>query len=174
MASILLTIGEPILSDVISRLVDKATTSDFLNYIRKENLEVEIKKWHKTLTKLNAVLADAEKKKTTSEASDSVKEWLTDLKTIVYDVEDVFVELNYEALRRKFTVESKATNYSSKMRALIPSCCSSFSLSNVKFGSKLKDITTRLAEIVKQKNDMGLTEGSYAVLEKRNYPLLHL
>ncbi|KAM7267526.1 hypothetical protein ACFE04_009692 [Oxalis oulophora] len=167
MASILLTIGEPILSDVISRLIDKATTSDFLYFVRKENLEVEIKKWHKTLTKLNAVLADAEKKKKTSEASDSVKEWLTDLKTIVYDVEDVFDELNYEALRHKFTAESQATICSSKMRALIPSCCSSFSLSNVKFGSKLKDITTRLAEIVKQKNDLGLTEVSYDVLEKR-------
>ncbi|KAM7267123.1 hypothetical protein ACFE04_009289 [Oxalis oulophora] len=91
MASILLTIGEPILSDVISRLVDKATTSDFLHYVRKENLE-----------------------------------------------------------------------------ALIPSCCSSFSLSNVKFGSKLKDITTRLEEIVKQKNNLGLTEKPYTKLEKRN------
>ncbi|KAM7266899.1 hypothetical protein ACFE04_009065 [Oxalis oulophora] len=91
MASILLTIGEPILSDVISRLVDKATTSDFLHFVRKENLE-----------------------------------------------------------------------------ALIPSCCSSFSLSNVKFGSKLKDITTRLEEIVKQKNDLGLTEKPYTKLEKRN------
>ncbi|KAM7267371.1 hypothetical protein ACFE04_009537 [Oxalis oulophora] len=167
MVSILLTIGESILSDVISRLVDKATTSDFLHFVRKENLEVEIKKWRKTLTKLNAVLADAEKRKTTSEASDSVKEWLTSLKALVYDVEDVFDEVNYEALRLKFTSESQATNYSSKMRALIPSCCSSFSLSNIKFGSKLKDITSRLDQIVKEKNDLGLTEGSYAKLEKR-------
>ncbi|KAM7268321.1 hypothetical protein ACFE04_010487 [Oxalis oulophora] len=158
MASILLTIGEPILSDVISRLVDKATTSDFLHFVRKENLEVEIKKWRKTLTNLNAVLADAEKKKTTSEASNSVKEWLTDLRAIVYDVEDVFDELNYEALHRNFIAEPEASSCSSKMQALIPSCCSSFSLSNVKFGSKLKDITTRLEEIVKQKNDLALLQ----------------
>ncbi|KAM7267053.1 hypothetical protein ACFE04_009219 [Oxalis oulophora] len=167
MASILLTIGEPILSDVISRLFDKATTSDFIHFLRKENLEVEIKNWHKNLTNINAVLADAEKKKTTSEASNSVEEWLTDLRALVYDVEDVFDELNYEALRRKSTSESQVARCSSKMRALIPSCCSTFSLSNVKFGAKLKDITTRFDQIVKNENDLGLTKNSYVKLEKR-------
>ncbi|KAM7268049.1 hypothetical protein ACFE04_010215 [Oxalis oulophora] len=167
MASILLTIGEPILSDVISRLFDKATTSDFIHFLRKENLEVEIKNWHKNLTNINAVLADAEKKKTTSEASNSVKEWLTDLRALVYDVEDVFDELNYVALRRKFTIESQVARCSSKMRALIPSCCSTFSLSNVKFGAKLKDITTRFDQIVKKEKNLGLTKNSYVKLEKR-------
>ncbi|KAM7268142.1 hypothetical protein ACFE04_010308 [Oxalis oulophora] len=107
------------------------------------------------------------KKKTTSEASNSVKEWLTDLRALVYDVEDVFDELNYEALRRKFTVESQVARCSSKMRALIPSCCSTFSLSNVKFGAKLKDITTRFDQIVKKEKNLGLTKNSYVKLEKR-------
>ncbi|KAM7268161.1 hypothetical protein ACFE04_010327 [Oxalis oulophora] len=53
------------------------------------------------------------------------------------------------------------------MHALIPSCCTSFSLSNAKFGSKLKDLTTKFEKIVKDKNDLGLIDKSNVKFEKR-------
>ncbi|KAM7266867.1 hypothetical protein ACFE04_009033 [Oxalis oulophora] len=68
------------------------------------------------------------------------------------------------------TTESQAGS-SSKMRALIPSYCTSFTprvvFSNVKIGSKLEQITIRLEQIVKYKNDLGLMENSNAKLEER-------
>ncbi|KAM7268656.1 hypothetical protein ACFE04_010822 [Oxalis oulophora] len=60
---------------------------------------------------------------------------------------------------------------SSKMMALIPSCCTSYTprvvFSNVKIGSKLEQITIRLEQIVKYKNHLGLMENSIAKFEER-------
>ncbi|KAM7266975.1 hypothetical protein ACFE04_010793 [Oxalis oulophora] len=68
------------------------------------------------------------------------------------------------------TVDSQAGS-SSKMMALIPSCCTSYTprvvFSNVKIGSKLEQITIRLEQIVKYKNDLGLMENSIAKFEER-------
>ncbi|KAM7266791.1 hypothetical protein ACFE04_010887 [Oxalis oulophora] len=73
MDQIAMKLGDSLLSAALSSLVDKAASSDLLKYARKKNIDVEIKKWHKNLIMLNAVLADAEEKKTKSQA---IKEWL--------------------------------------------------------------------------------------------------
>ncbi|KAM7268440.1 hypothetical protein ACFE04_010606 [Oxalis oulophora] len=74
------------------------------------------------------------------------------------------------ARKKNVTVDSQAGS-SSKMMALIPSCCTSYTprvvFSNVKIGSKLEQITIRLEQIVKYKNDLGLMENSIAKFEER-------
>ncbi|KAM7276845.1 hypothetical protein ACFE04_018711 [Oxalis oulophora] len=119
MEFIAMEVGKSIISTVISKLVNTTTNSDFLNNARKQNVDAEINKWHKTMTKINV-----------------------------------------------FTADSQGAS-SSSMRALIPSCCTSFSLSNAKFGSKLKELTTKFEKIVKDKNDLGLIEKSNVKFEKR-------
>ena len=86
--------------------------------------------------------------------------WLDDLRVLAYDVEDILDDFATEALGRKLMAETQAST--SKVRRLIPSSCTSFTPSAVKFNvkmrSKIEDITSRLQDISAQKNDLHLAE----------------
>ncbi|XP_034704012.1 putative disease resistance RPP13-like protein 1 [Vitis riparia] len=85
---------------------------------------------------------------------------LDDLRDLAYDVEDILDDFATEALGRKLKAETQPST--SKVRRLIPSCCTSFTPSAVKFNvkmrSKIEDITSRLQDISAQKNDLHLAE----------------
>ena len=150
-------VGEAVLSAFIETLFDKLASSDLLHFASQEQVLADINKWEKTLLKLHAVLGDAEEKQLTSRL---VKLWLDDLRDLAYDVEDILDEFATEALGRKLTAETQAST--SKLRRLIPSCCTNFTPTaikfNVKMRSKIEDITSRLQDISVQKNDLHLAE----------------
>ena len=150
-------VGEAVLSAFIETLFDKLASSDLLRFASQEEIFDDIKKWEKTLLKLHAVLGDAEEKQLTSRL---VKLWLDDLRDLAYDVEDILDEFATEALGRKFMAETQAST--SKVRRLIPSCCTNFTPTaikfNVKMRSKIEKITSRLQDISVQKNDLHLAE----------------
>jgi macrodomain Ter protein organizer (MatP/YcbG family) len=50
----------------------------------------KLEKWRKTLSTIQTMLDDAEEKQLTERA---VKEWLSDLKDLAYDVDDIVDEL---------------------------------------------------------------------------------
>ena len=151
-------VGEAVLTAFIETLFDKLTSSDLLRFARQEEIFADINKWEKTLLKLHAVLGDAEEKQLTSR---QVKLWLDDLRDLAYDVEDILDEFATEALGRKLMAETQAST--SKVRRLIPSCCTNFTPTaikfNVKMRSKIEKITSRLQDISVQKNDLHLAEG---------------
>ena len=151
-------VGEAVLSAFIETLFDKLASSDLLRFARQEEIFADIKKWEKTLLKLHAVLVDAEDKQLTSRL---VKMWLDDLRDLAYDVEDILDEFATEALGRKLMAELTQPS-SSKVRRLIPSCCTSFTPTaikfNVKMRSKIDDITSRLKDISAEKNDLHLSD----------------
>ncbi|OVA10669.1 hypothetical protein BVC80_59g63 [Macleaya cordata] len=58
----------------------------------------ELTKLHRTLVTIKAVLNVADKKQVEDEA---VRLWLRDFNDVVYDIEDIFDEFEYEVLRRQ-------------------------------------------------------------------------
>ncbi|XP_048442478.1 putative disease resistance RPP13-like protein 1 [Pyrus x bretschneideri] len=93
------------------------------------------------------VLNDAEEKQLISEA---VKLWLDDLKNLAYDVEDILDKISTEMLRRKPKEKQRAGT--SKVRSLIPKV----KLLQFSMNSEIKEITQRLQEISKQKDELSL------------------
>ncbi|XP_023890288.2 putative disease resistance RPP13-like protein 1 [Quercus suber] len=149
-------IGELALSALFQVLFNKITSPDLSKIFHKEKVDADMKMWKGTLQKIHAVLDDAEERQMTSKL---VKVWLDELRDLAYDVEDILDEFATEALRRKLNAESSTSN---KVRKLIPVCCVSLNPSSVMFDanmrSKIKDINTRLQEIVTQKNDLQLRD----------------
>ncbi|RVW93006.1 putative disease resistance RPP13-like protein 1 [Vitis vinifera] len=128
-------VGEAVLSGLIQKLIDMVTS---------------------------LILHDAEEKHMTDPL---VKMWLDELGDLAYDVEDILDSFATEALRRNLmaeTLPSGTQPSTSKLRSLIPSCCTSFTPNSIKFNaemwSKFKKITAGLQEISAQKNDLHLTE----------------
>ena len=150
-------VGEAFLSSFFKTLLDELISSDLLDYARQVQVHAELNKWEKTLKKIHAVLEDAEEKQMENQV---VKIWLDDLRDLAYDVEDILDELATEALGRKLMAETQPST--SKFRSLIPSCCTSFTPSaikfNVKMRSKIEKITERLQDISSQQNNLLLTE----------------
>ncbi|KAJ9685336.1 hypothetical protein PVL29_017386 [Vitis rotundifolia] len=155
-------VGEAVLSGFIQKLIDMVTSSELWNFASEEHVHSELNKWKKILTKIYAVLHDAEEKHMTDPL---VKMWLDELRDLAYDVEDILDSFATEALRRNLmaeTLPSGTQPSTSKLRSLIPSCCTSFTPNAIKFNaemwSKIKKITARLQEISAQRNDLHLTE----------------
>ncbi|XP_022889154.1 putative disease resistance protein At3g14460, partial [Olea europaea var. sylvestris] len=102
------------------------------------------------------VLTDAENKQTANRA---VKLWLNDLEDLAYDLEDLVDELNTEASLRKIR-KNKGSN--SKVKKLIPTCCTNLSHSDFMFErgitSKLKEISSRLEALSEQIKMLNLVE----------------
>uniref|UniRef100_A0A251SX05 Putative NB-ARC, P-loop containing nucleoside triphosphate hydrolase n=1 Tax=Helianthus annuus TaxID=4232 RepID=A0A251SX05_HELAN len=105
----------------------------------------------RSLTQIQNVLTDASHKEITNQA---VKRWLNDLQHLAYDIDDVLDGLATEAMHREFNRESEAIT--SKVRKLIPTCCTNFPRTTSMHG-KLDDITTKLQDLVEEKAALGLS-----------------
>ncbi|KAG2671281.1 hypothetical protein I3760_14G126900 [Carya illinoinensis] len=104
------------------------------------------------LLAVNAVFEDAEEKQATNP---NVKEWLDELKDAIYDAEDIFDEIDTEAMRCKLDDEFHPTK--SKVRKAFST---SFKVPFVKkIEPKIKEVLERLEYLVRLKEDIGLKEG---------------
>ncbi|WCJ30239.1 NB-ARC domain-containing disease resistance protein [Euphorbia peplus] len=142
-------IGEAILSASLQLLLERLSSPQFLQYAAAGQHHVfsEFKKWEKTLLKLHAVLDDAEHKQLTNHF---VKIWLSELRDLAYDVEDILDEF---ATKEPWTT-SKLNKFGSFFSSFFPSS----TMFKVRMGSKMKRISTRLKEISDEKNDLELRE----------------
>ncbi|KAF2287449.1 hypothetical protein GH714_000517 [Hevea brasiliensis] len=91
-------IGDAALSAFFQVLFHKLSSPELLKFADEKQVHSELKKWEKILVKIHAVLDDAEEKQL---ANRLVKIWLTELRDLAYDVEDILDEFATEALRRK-------------------------------------------------------------------------
>ncbi|CAH1440667.1 unnamed protein product [Lactuca virosa] len=149
--------AEIVVSAVITVLCEKLISGDLMKLSRSEGIDSQLKKWKKNLPLIQAVLADATQKQIKERA---VQLWVSDLQHLAYDIDDVLDDLATEALRRKLNQEAQASSSGSKVLKLVPNCCTNFTPRNIMYGqqmsSKLEEITTKLHDLVDQKNDLGL------------------
>ncbi|XP_050218222.1 putative disease resistance RPP13-like protein 1 [Mercurialis annua] len=131
-------IGGAILSASLQGLFDKLSSHDLLNYASRARVKTEINKWESMLKKLYVVLDDAEEKQVTNRL---VKIWVSELRDLAYDVEDVVEEFASESLRKKHKL----------------SCAWTIKF-NVKLVSKMEGITVRLKKICESRNELDLRE----------------
>lgn len=175
------SLGDSLISALVHSVVDVISSTLFMKFSDKDKVSSELKKWQKLLLNINASLEDAEEKQT---RSGSVKLWLSDLRDIAYDAEDIIDELTFEALRRQIMEDTGSSlstcnvrrriSFFMKVRIYIRTCCLSCNPSTVKFctkmESRLKSLTTRLEEAVAVKNSLTLVEndgGRYETMKER-------
>ncbi|KAG8646233.1 putative disease resistance protein At3g14460 [Manihot esculenta] len=142
------TIGVAILSPVVAALFHQLASQDLLKYVRQGKVLAELNKWKEILEDIYEVLDDAEEQQM-KRKNQRVTAWTNRLTDLAYDVEDILDEFQIEARRRELKAGA------SKVRKLIPASYSGLKFS-AKMISKIKGITTRLAEIRSQKNLLDL------------------
>ncbi|XVF22901.1 hypothetical protein REPUB_Repub12eG0210600 [Reevesia pubescens] len=147
-------VGENLVSTLLGILSEELDAPMLLEFARKEQVHTHLKKWETILFKIQAVLEDAEERQFTDRV---VKIWLDELKDLAYDIEDVLDDFSTEALLQKSKPDSQTIT--SKIRKYVSSFFDQFTF-NYKMASKIKEITSRLQDVVKQKDDLGLTESS--------------
>ncbi|GFY92185.1 hypothetical protein Acr_08g0005810 [Actinidia rufa] len=153
-----MALGELLLASFFKVLFEKLAmlaTGELLNFARAEQIHTLLMQWSRKLEEIEAVLADAEEKQIIERG---INLWLADLEDLAYDLDDVLDEFATEALQRKVMAEPGAST--SKVRALLPTCCTSFNprtlMSDFKMRSKIDDITTRLQDIFERRKGIGL------------------
>ncbi|GJU28209.1 NB-ARC domains-containing protein [Tanacetum coccineum] len=112
--------AELVLSALLAVVFEKLTVVTVNKIPRSKKIHSELKKWEGSLSRIRAVLNDASQKEVTDEA---VKQWLNGLQHLAYDIDDILDGL---AIHHDFTNESEGIT--SRVRKLIPTCCTNFSL----------------------------------------------
>uniref|UniRef100_A0A251SXX4 Putative NB-ARC n=1 Tax=Helianthus annuus TaxID=4232 RepID=A0A251SXX4_HELAN len=143
--------AETVAIELVKVVFQKLTDEAMKRIARSQGIHNELKELRSTLSHIQDLLNDASEKEVTDK---SVKRWLNGLQHLAYDIDDVLDDLATEAMHRELTLESGAV-ICSKVRKLIPTCCTKFSLSH-RLSAKLDSITTELQLLEKQKNDLGL------------------
>ncbi|KAJ9550087.1 hypothetical protein OSB04_022630 [Centaurea solstitialis] len=150
-------VAEIFVAAFVTVLFEKLASSDFMKLARSQGIETQLNKWTNTLSQIQAVLADAERKQIKERR---VELWLQDLQDLAYDIDDVLDDLATEAMRREFNQEAYASSSTSKVLKFIPTCCTNSTPRNIMYGrkmsSKLDKITAKLHNLVEQKNSLGL------------------
>ncbi|XP_027910359.1 putative disease resistance RPP13-like protein 1 [Vigna unguiculata] len=119
---VLETLGGALFGAVLQLLFDKLDSHQVLGYFRQRDLdEKQLKKLKRKLMDINAVIDDAEQKQFTNSL---VKEWLDEVRDILYDAEDLLEQIHYEYSKTKLEAEfhtssSKVHIFESKIIALL-------------------------------------------------------
>ncbi|KAB2032918.1 hypothetical protein ES319_D05G411800v1 [Gossypium barbadense] len=100
----------------------------------------QLKLWQSIFPEIKAVLNHAEEKQIKDEG---VKNWLGDLQDLVYDADDILGEFTYQELRLKLQ-KTQAQANSSKVRKLIPTCCTGGHFSPIAFMFNAKMISNNI------------------------------
>nr|XP_043639575.1 putative disease resistance RPP13-like protein 1 [Erigeron canadensis] len=120
---------------------------------RSKEIQSQLKKLETSLPKIQALLNDAAEKETQDQR---VKGWLNRLQHLAYDIDDVLDAL---ATDHELTDQEPARHKTSKVKKLIPTCCSTSAFSSpsdTEMHQKLIDITTNLQQLYDERNDLGL------------------
>ncbi|KAL4631969.1 hypothetical protein ACB092_04G017900 [Castanea dentata] len=135
--------AEHVLSVVVDGVIANAMSLASEHISSVWGFKEEIGKLQVSLTKIQALLHDAEKKQLHDE---SVKIWLRQLKDVAYEADDVLDEYDYEILRQKAETQNKM-----KVRSFFSS--SNRFVFHVKMAKRIKTINQSLDGI---KNDVPL------------------
>nr|XP_043623002.1 putative disease resistance protein At3g14460 [Erigeron canadensis] len=139
--------AEIVLSAFLTVLFEKLTSVAFVKLASDKGINSDIKKWQRSLFQIRDVLTDASQKEITDV---SVKRWLNGLQHLAYDIDDILDDLATEAMHHDLS-----GHITSKVRKLIPTCCTSFSIGN-RMQDNLNNITSKLQDLLDEKTTLGL------------------
>ncbi|THG10624.1 hypothetical protein TEA_024592 [Camellia sinensis var. sinensis] len=152
-----MAIVEVFIAAFLTVLLEKMASGEFLKFARYQGIHTRLSNWSNMLSKIQAVLIDAEEKQLTDRA---VNHWLEDLHDLAYDLDDVVDEFATEALRQKLMEDPTPQASSSKVWNFIPTCCTNFKptsvVLNFQMRSKIEEINTRLCNIFEQCSKLNL------------------
>ncbi|GFY92217.1 NB-ARC domain-containing disease resistance protein [Actinidia rufa] len=146
-------VGGAFLSATLQVLFDRLASRRVLNLFRgpkPTDGDKLLRKLKIKLMELDLVLDDAERKQFTHQ---SVKNWLEELKDVVYHADDLLDKIATEALRLK--VESQYQTGLNQVRAPISTPTS---LLDAEFVSKIEEVVDSLEDFAKQKDVLGLKQ----------------
>nr|GEV40054.1 NB-ARC domains-containing protein [Tanacetum cinerariifolium] len=156
--------AEVIASTIIEAVFQKLANEAIKQAVRAKGIHSELKKLGRTLYRIQELLNDASNKEITN---DAIQVWLNDLQHLAYDIDDILDDLATDAIHNELTDQSRATT--SKIRKLIPACCTKFSLSTRMY-PKLDNITNKLQDLEKEKESLGLMVKSGSLQVKDDRP----
>ena len=149
-------VGGAFLSASLQVLFDRLASREVVKFIRGHELDdALLKKLKRKLLTVHAVLNDAEAKQITNPA---VKEWMDELKVVVYDAEDVLDEIATEDLRCKIEAADTLTSMSTWVHP---------PLDIQSINSRVEEIIGRLDDIAQDRDVLGLKEGVGEKLAQR-------
>ncbi|XP_071731255.1 putative disease resistance RPP13-like protein 1 [Rutidosis leptorrhynchoides] len=135
--------AEIIASGLVKAVLQKLASEAFTKIGRSQGIQSELNNLKRRLFQIQNLLNDASQKELTDE---SVKQWLNSLQHLAYDLDDVLDGL---------ATKQDSVDFTSKVRNLIPTCCTNFSLAH-RVSHKLDPIIKRLQDLEKEKDDLGL------------------
>ncbi|XXG41226.1 hypothetical protein AAC387_Pa01g1737 [Persea americana] len=143
-------VAEAALSAIFQHLLDTLAPPFLKRLGLPFGVEKEAKRLKLTHSKIEALLTDAEKRQIKEE---SVRLWLSDLKHVAYDAEDILDEVECRALRSKIeeaSIQTRKRKLTDQFR--VTHFFSRFS-SKFELGSRIKKIRESLDEIDRESNE---------------------
>ncbi|XP_062016475.1 putative disease resistance RPP13-like protein 1 [Rosa rugosa] len=146
----LAVVGGAFLSSALAVLFDRMASRPVLDFIRgKKTTKGLIQTLKMKLLSVNKLLDDAEEK----QLKDSgVREWLNDLKDVLYRADDLLDEIKTEVLRCKMEQEDSGSSSTNQV-------LNSSSISIHQLDKGIQEILDELEPIVNAKNVLDLKEG---------------
>ena len=145
--------GGAFLSAFLQVFFDRMASREVLDFFSRWKLNTEsLRKLRTTLLYIDAVLNDAEEKQIKNPA---VKKWVNELKDTAYQAQDLLDEITTDASRHK--LEAELDMCVSKVRSFN---LTSLSSSYLGIEPKLEEILGRLEFLAKERDILGLKEGS--------------
>ena len=138
-----------VLSPLLQVVFDKLTTPFLEEITNICGVKEELKKLRRTLRVIQTVLKDAEERQLTDKA---LKNWLTELKEVAYDVEDLLDECSPEVM-----LSGNRNRFIDQVSIFVPSL-GKF-LSCVDMLPKIKQIKEKLDVLEEEKSYFNLKEG---------------
>ncbi|KAK1422140.1 hypothetical protein QVD17_25046 [Tagetes erecta] len=148
-----MAVAELFIGAFITVLFEKLAYSDLIKLARSTGIYSELEKWKNILTQIQDVLLDAGHKHIRER---SVQSWLNKLQHLAYEIDDALDDLATEAARRRLSQKCSPNNNTSKVLKFVPN-----KFHDLKYGrkmsAKLDEITTKLHDLIEEKNLLGLS-----------------
>ncbi|XP_040362097.1 putative disease resistance RPP13-like protein 1 isoform X2 [Rosa chinensis] len=147
-------VGGAFLSSSLAVLFDRMASRPVVDFIRgKKTAAVLLHKLKMKLLSVNKLLDDAEEKQL---RNSRVRDWLTELKDVLYHADDLLDEIKTEALRCKMEVEDSG---SSRTNQVLEFSSTSIHELDESLEPRILDILDRLELTVNEKDVLDLKEG---------------